>query len=341
MFVPGLVALLGSGETAPSSGVIYDLLVRGVGPPLETPAGFQPNSASVAGKVAEFLQVRLQNSKPAISLLPARKRGSNADPDDPATTEAIRDAAFLFLGPGSPTYTVRQLEGSLAWQRLVARQRQGARLVTASAATIALGAFALPVYEIYKVGSDLHWQPGLDFFGPYGLKLVFIPHWNNNEGGAELDTSHCFMGQERFAQLLELLPSDQTVVGIDEGTGLVIDLAGQHCQVLGRGSVTLMRSGTVQIFERNSHFALSELGACHMPDLQQGIAPEVWQSMSAEPPAAPPAPTIPDEVLALVEMRQTARAQRDWPAADAARNKLQALGWQVRDTPGGPVVERV
>jgi cysteinyl-tRNA synthetase len=102
-----------------------------------------------------------------------------------------------------------------------------------------------------------------------------------------------------------------------------------------------VRNGTEQVFERNSHFALSELGTCHMPDLQQGIAPEVWQSMIAEPPAEAPAPPIPDEVLALVEMRQSARAQRDWPAADAARNKLQALGWQVRDTPNGPVVERV
>jgi cyanophycinase-like exopeptidase len=347
MFVPGLVALLGSGETAPSSGVIYDTLVRGTDTPLqvailETPAGFQPNSASVAGKIAEFLGVRLQNNKPAITLLPARKRNSPYDPDDPSITEPLRSAELVFLGPGSPTYAVQHLSGSLAWQRLLARHRQGARIATASAATIALSALALPVYEIYKVGSDIHWQAGLDFFGPYGLKLVFLPHWNNNEGGAELDTSRCFMGQERYAQLLALLPADHTLVGIDEHTGLLIDLASGQCRVLGKGGVTLVRDGQAQVFARNSQFAVSELGAVRMPEPYEGIPSAVWQAMLAQPaPQSAPNTAIPDEVLALVEARQGARTRRDWPAADAARMQLQVLGWQVRDTPDGPVVEPV
>ena len=86
------------------------------------------------------------------------------------------------MGPGSPTYAVRQLADSLAWHRLIARHRVGATLALASAAVIAISALALPVYEIYKAGQDLHWQPGLDLFGAYGLKLVFVPHWNNAEG---------------------------------------------------------------------------------------------------------------------------------------------------------------
>ena len=82
---------------------------------------------------------------------------------------------------------------------------------------------SLPVYEIYKVGEELHWIEGLDLFNFYGLKLVFIPHWNNNEGGAELDTSRCFMGQERFMRLIEMLPDEVTIVGLDEKTALIID----------------------------------------------------------------------------------------------------------------------
>jgi hypothetical protein len=125
----------------------------------------------------------------------------------------------LFLGPGSPTYTVRQLAGSLVWHMLLARHRRGAAVIMASAATIAVGALALPVYEIYKVGSELHWQPGLDLLGPYGLSLVVVPHWNNTEGGKDLDTSHCFMGRERWTQLETLLPPSVTTVGIDEHSG--------------------------------------------------------------------------------------------------------------------------
>ncbi len=341
---PGLVALLGSGETAPTSGVIYDLLVRGTATPLrvailETPAGFQPNAARVAAKVAEYLQVRLQNNKPVIVQLPARVRGTPTDPDLPENTDAMRDADLIFLGPGSPTYTVRQLTGSLAWQRLQARQRRGARVVTASAATIAMGALALPVYEIYKVGSELHWQPGLNFFAPYGLNLVFVPHWNNTEGGEDLDTSHCYMGRERYAQLLTMIPPELTVVGIDEHTGLVVDPAAQSCHVLGKGGVTLTRGGGEQRYERTAHFPIAELGNFCMPEPCAGLPPAVWESMAAQEPAVAIAPTVPDAVLALLDERQAARANKDWPTSDTIRQQLSDLGWQVRDTPAGPVVE--
>jgi hypothetical protein len=68
------------------------------------------------------------------------------------------------------------------------------RLAFASAASIAVGRYALPVYEIYKVGADLHWVDGLDLFRVFGWELAIVPHWNNREGGDDLDTSRCFMG---------------------------------------------------------------------------------------------------------------------------------------------------
>lgn len=343
---PGPIALLGSGETTPSAGVIYDLLTRGAAAPLqvallETPAGFQPNSERVAAKVGDYLQVRLQNLRPQIMLLPARARGTDQSPDNPATSEGLRIAQLIFLGPGSPTYTVRQLQGSLAWERALARQRRGVPVVTASAATIAMGAFALPVYEIYKVGAELHWQPGLDLFRPYGLSLVLVPHWDNAEGGAELDTSRCFVGRERFERMLAMLPGDLTVVGIDEHTGLVIDPAAGVARVLGRGGVTVISSaGRETRYERKAEFALAELGPFQLPAPEAGISPAVWADMAAPPADAPDAPAIPAEVLALLDARQGARAARDWAAADAIRGQLATLGWQVKDTPGGPVLER-
>jgi cysteinyl-tRNA synthetase len=47
---------------------------------------------------------------------------------------------------------------------------------------------------------------------------------------------------------------------------------------------------------------------------------------------------VPDDVRALVEVRSQARADRDWPAADAARDALATMGWDVTDGPDGPVV---
>jgi len=341
---PGLVALFGSGETSASGRKIHDWLLGHLSPPiqvavLETPAGFEPNSAQVAGRVADFFRHRLQNYRPQVTVVPARKRGTSFSPDDPAIVAPLLVATVIFLGPGSPTYAVRQLRNSLAWQIVVARHRLGAAVILASAALIAASARALPVYEIYKVGEDPHWHDGLDFFGPYGLSLVFVSHWNNREGGPDLDTSRCFMGQARFAQLLALLPDDVTVVGIDEHTALVVDLEAETCRVMGRGGVTLLRGGGEERFARGQTFPLSELGPFQEPEPGAGIPLEVWKRVLAAQSRAEVAPEPPSEVLALVEEREVARARHDWAAADALRQRIAALGWQVKDTPTGPSLE--
>jgi cysteinyl-tRNA synthetase len=49
---------------------------------------------------------------------------------------------------------------------------------------------------------------------------------------------------------------------------------------------------------------------------------------------------VDDKTAALVLRRDTARASRDWPAADAARDELVAGGWVVEDTPEGTRVHR-
>jgi cysteinyl-tRNA synthetase len=46
----------------------------------------------------------------------------------------------------------------------------------------------------------------------------------------------------------------------------------------------------------------------------------------------------PEEVWELVRERETARATKDWAAADRAREAIAAQGWLVRDTPDGPVL---
>ena len=140
---------------------------------LETPAGFEPNSHHVAEVIEDFVAKRLQNFRPQIEIAPARRRGTEFSPDDPNTVTALLEANVILMGPGSPTYAARQLLGSVAWDTLLTRHRMGANLILASASTIASSACALPVYEIYKVGEDLHWKQGLNLFEAFGLELVF------------------------------------------------------------------------------------------------------------------------------------------------------------------------
>ncbi len=371
---PGLIVLFGSGETSPSGRKVWEAVLRRLPHPpkialLETPSGFELNSGHVIARVAEFLQHNLQNHHPELTIIPARQRGTPWSPDDPELVAPLLTSDVIFMGPGSPTYAVRQLHDSLAWQYLIARHRLGATLVLASAATIAISCCALPVYEIYKVGEDLHWKEGLDLFGLYGLQLVFVPHWNNTEGGEDLDTSRCFMGQDRFARLAEMLPEDLTIVGLDEKTALIMDPQAGTCQVVGAGGVTLLHTGHIhprrsrapgmagsglsEIAEqRDAHvhyyhhgesFSLSEIGPFRAYHPEANLPEEVWQralqaqqQAEPEPPAGPP-----PEVLALVARRQDARAAKDWAAADALRGQIAALGWAVKDTKDGIVIEKM
>ena len=199
----GQIAFLGSGETSLAGGRIFKSLAKKINDPIrialmETPAGFELNSAQVVGKVGEFMKTRLQNYKPVVDVIPARKKGSAFSPDDPEIVKPLLYANMIFMGPGSPTFAIRQLKDSLAWDVIRARHGLGATLIFASAATISISAHALPVYEIYKVGQDVHVVDGLNLFADFGEHLSFMPHWNNAEGGADLDTSRCFVGMESF-----------------------------------------------------------------------------------------------------------------------------------------------
>jgi cysteinyl-tRNA synthetase len=53
--------------------------------------------------------------------------------------------------------------------------------------------------------------------------------------------------------------------------------------------------------------------------------------------AASPADALVDELMnVLLEVRQEARAKKDWHTADAIRDKLKAIGITIEDTPHGP-----
>jgi hypothetical protein len=379
---PGPVVLFGSGETSPSGRRIFDMILKDLPPAprlalLETPAGFELNSAQVIGRVADFFKHRLQNYQPQVTVVPARKRGSEFSPDDPVLVYPLLEADMIFMGPGSPTYAVRQLQNSLAWHYLLARHQLGATLVFASAAVVAISTFALPVYEIYKAGADPYWNRGLDLFGLYNLPMVFIPHWNNHDGGEELDTSRCYMGQSRFTELLQSLPEDLLVIGIDEKTALILDLQGGVCRVVGLGGVTIIRTGhfqpsaglnlpgnllaeeveqnpgQIQTYRDGENFSLESCRSLDFRSALENLPPAAWKQalqvqecLATERQAAiiEPAPvfeTIPTEVKRLLEARQKARDSKDWDAADKLRDQIAIVGWKVVDTPDGPQLARL
>jgi len=342
----GQIAFLGSGETSLAGGRIFESLVQDLPKPLrisvlETPAGFELNSTQVASRVAEFLTTRLQNYHPQVNVVAARKKNSPFSPDDPEICAPLLTANIIFMGPGSPTYTIRQLENTLAWDMIRARHRLGATLVFASAATIAAGAWALPVYEIFKVGEDVHALPGLELFKDFDTPLSFLPHWNNAEGGTDVDTSRCFVGMDRFEEWCAMLPEDNTTIGLDEHTGIILDFEKRTCRVIGVSSIHLVRKCNPTVFPAGSDLPLSELGPMLVPDpLNSGIPEDVWEIVKNAAPVSFIEDSAPPEVIALAEERQNARSRKEWQAADEFRRQIISLGWKVQDTPDGYNLEK-
>lgn len=232
--------LFGSGEIAPTSVDIYRSTFLQLGKRdlnislITTPAGFQPNVDLVYGEIKDFLLKALPDFNLNIQVVPVNTK---VDADNIEYVEQIQVSDILFLGPGSPTYGIRHLKGSRVLRAIIDQVKNSATLILASAATITFSVHSLPVYEIYKVGEELHWEDGLDVYREIWGSTTIIPHFNNREGGVELDTSYCYIGKERAEKLIALLPTDAKVVGIDEHTALIIDLETQEQLVRGKGAV--------------------------------------------------------------------------------------------------------
>jgi hypothetical protein len=255
----GIIVLMGSGElTSTMAGVHRDLLA-GLGPAaravfLDTPAGFQLNADQISEKAVRYFREKVGRALTVASF-------KSADAPPLETGQALmelRRADFVLVGPGSPTYAVRQWTNSAVPEILGRRIEEGAVLVAASAAALTSGRFTLPVYEIYKVGEALRWSPGIDLLGRFGLRLAVVPHWNNAEGGNH-DTRFCFMGEPRFSALQSMLPADTGVLGIDEHTACIIDLGREEVRIRGVGRVTLRLNETETVFGTADTVPLSAL----------------------------------------------------------------------------------
>ena len=158
--------------------------------------------------------------------------------------------------------------------------------MAASAAALTVGRFTLPVYEIYKVGEELHWVEGMNILEHFGFNLVVIPHWNNAEGGTH-DTRFCFMGESRFEKLESLLPEDVSIFGLDEHTACLIDLDKNEAVIKGLGTVTLRRRGGEIVFAKGDRFSLDILRG---EDLDKD-----WQPVVREQTASDVVPEIKEE----------------------------------------------
>ena len=244
MTLPRILTIMGSGETAPTMVTTHRMLAAKLPKParatlLDTPYGFQENAPELATKAVEYFKTSINITLDVAGLTQiigadglAVERG----------LQLVSDAQYVFAGPGSPTYALRQWSGTPLAGLLTKKLRDGGIVTFASAAALTLGRFTLPVYEIYKVGEEPRWLEGLNILGEVGINAALIPHYNNAEGGHH-DTRFCYMGERRLAMLERELPDDVYVLGVDEHTGVVIDIDAQTATVVGKGVLTIRVKG--------------------------------------------------------------------------------------------------
>jgi peptidase E len=256
----GMIVLMGSGELTATMVEVHKELLRRFGAAakavfLDTPAGFQLNVDQISQKAQDYFETHIGQRLAIVSF----KSSDTISPFEAEQAyQTLREADYVLIGPGSPTYAVQQWQHSAIPQILSGRIKEGGCLVAASAAALTVGRFTLPVYEIYKVGQDLHWADGMDILNNFGFNLVVVPHWNNAEGGTH-DTRFCFMGEPRFRQLVSLLPEDVAVLGLDEHTACILDFENQEAVIKGIGQVTLQHAGHRIVFKTGDRFSLEVL----------------------------------------------------------------------------------
>jgi len=252
---------MGSGETTPTMAKAHRELFDRLGPTpvpavlVDTPYGFQANAQDISARAVAYFRETVGRKVEVASLLPAE--GAS-----PVALEAalarVGEARWVFTGPGSPTYALRQWRRTVLPHLLADKLAHGGCLVFSSAAALTRGRWTVPVYEIYKVGADPVWEEGLDLLGPLGLNVAVIPHYDNAEGGTH-DTRYCYLGEPRLRALEAQLPAVAWVLGVDEHTVCVLDLEAGTVTVGGLGGVTLRRQGSSVIVPSGKSLGISEL----------------------------------------------------------------------------------
>lgn len=145
--------------------------------------------------------------------------------NDEQIAATLRNAKLIYMLGGFTGYLGETLKESVSWQAAVSAYEQGAVIAGSSA-----GAMVMCQY---------YYDPGKSKVVE-GLGLVpnacVLPHHNT-------------FGKGWASRLSTLLP-DATLLGVDEGTGMIDDGngSGRTWHVYGKGAVTLYRKGTSEVY---------------------------------------------------------------------------------------------
>jgi cysteinyl-tRNA synthetase len=82
------------------------------------------------------------------------------------------------------------------------------------------------------------------------------------------------MGEPRFHQLSEQLPSDVSILGIDEHTACIINLYTKEITIKGLGQITLRNASGSMVFDKGDRFPLNVFQGAAFESSQKKSTPE-------------------------------------------------------------------
>lgn len=215
---PGTLALVGSGEYLAAVEALDRALMAGLGEPARVVC--LPTAAGSEGeeRIRYWSELGVQHfTRLGAAQVQALRVIDRESASDPVLAERIAAANFIYLSGGKPVYLYNVLNGTPAWDAILAVLARGGVLAGCSAGAMICGE---------RIPTSLfssNWQQAFNLLAG----SVIIPHFDEIPRAMQSG--------------MRLLAGARPVFGIDGSTALVCQAG--SLSVLGQGGVTLIQPG--------------------------------------------------------------------------------------------------
>lgn len=201
----GILALIGSGEFTTNVLPIDKFLLS------QTKNPKVAIFPTAAGQESDY-QKWIDMGEKHYAKLGAMVRGFDVKDKDSANSQKIvleiKDYNFFVFSGGDPGYLLKTIEDSLVWQVILERYKTGSILVGSSAGAMVMGRKVWgSIYKFDKENVLLPWDKGLNL-----VEFGILPHF---------DIIKNYLGKKRTKKAFSNIPTDLTVLGIDENTAYI------------------------------------------------------------------------------------------------------------------------
>ena len=238
----------------------------------------------------------------------------------------MRDAAWVFAGPGSPTFALRQWRDTSLPGVLRDKLRpagSGGALVFSSAAALTLGCATVPVYEIYKCGMDPWWEEGLDLLAGESVSVRRSSPTTTTPKAATTTRGSAISANGASPCSNPNSPTERSSSGSTEHTGVIIDLDADTAEVVGKGGLTLRRAGRSVRVESGRTVPIDVLRRGEELGVATSVGTAVEEPMPFSEASSGPARSTPDGSTSLAA--RVAELEAEFAAAMTARDSDRAV----------------